>query len=125
MLLCFLLDYGWEVSTVLLAVFSLGGGLSSTCLPWPRRCRYTIYGHGIYLDQATSDVVVRGNAVHSCLAAAFYQHFGRNNTITNNVFALSTGGTGLLWQLSDPSFGPSNLSLVRNIAVVSANTGRS
>eukprot|EP00051_Salpingoeca_urceolata_P022554 m.370263 g.370263 ORF g.370263 m.370263 type:complete len:416 (-) comp19991_c0_seq1:192-1439(-) len=54
------------------------------------------YGHGIYLDQATSNVDVHHNVVFFTEASGFHQHFGRNNSVYNNVFAYSTGGYGEL-----------------------------
>lgn len=42
---------------------------------------------GIYLDQASSGITVRDNLVHDIGTACFYQHFGRDNLVENNIFA--------------------------------------
>lgn len=51
-------------------------------------------GFGIYLDQASSNIVVENNLVYRCASGLFHQHFGRDNTIRNNIFAF--GQTGQL-----------------------------
>ncbi len=43
-------------------------------------------GWGIYLDEGSSDVVVRNNVVARCTSNAFHQHYGQNNRIENNIF---------------------------------------
>ncbi|CAF2209465.1 unnamed protein product [Rotaria magnacalcarata] len=48
---------------------------------------YAIYMWGIYLDEGTSQVVVSNNVVYNTGWASFFQHYGANNTIINNVFA--------------------------------------
>ena len=53
---------------------------------------YFMYGHGIYLDEGASGIVVEKNWVHSAFSALFMQHYGVNNTVRHNVFARSIGG---------------------------------
>ncbi|UJR14456.1 hypothetical protein I4U23_001453 [Adineta vaga] len=48
---------------------------------------YAMYMWGIYLDEGTSQVVVSNNVVYNTGWASFFQHYGANNTIINNVFA--------------------------------------
>jgi parallel beta-helix repeat protein len=54
---------------------------------------FYVYAHGIYLDQATTNVLVQNNIVYHTWAAAMYQHFGHDNLINNNVFASTKGST--------------------------------
>lgn len=51
------------------------------------------WGVGIYLDQASSDILVENNVVYNNRAHAFHLNFGRENRAVNNVFALGTLGT--------------------------------
>ena len=48
---------------------------------------YAMYMWGIYLDEGTSQIVVSNNVVYNTGWASFFQHYGANNTIINNVFA--------------------------------------
>ena len=81
---------------------------------------FTRYGHGVYLDQATSDVVVTGNSLYHTTSAACLQHFGSNNTWTNNVCGLTFGGEGILWEANFQAaqFGPSDLTFRNNMVLV-------
>jgi hypothetical protein len=47
----------------------------------------TYGGWGIYFDEGTTDVVARDNVVYRTRSAGFHQHYGKNNLVTNNVFA--------------------------------------
>ena len=88
---------------------------------------YYQYGHGIYTDQASSDVVISGNLAHHTEAATMYQHYGHNISITNNIFALATGGVGEIWQHgntgSGSAEGVSDLRFDHNIVYVDERVG--
>eukprot|EP00658_Telonema_sp_P-2_P071385 TRINITY_DN60656_c0_g1_i1.p1 TRINITY_DN60656_c0_g1~~TRINITY_DN60656_c0_g1_i1.p1 ORF type:complete len:601 (+),score=87.03 TRINITY_DN60656_c0_g1_i1:575-2377(+) len=86
---------------------------------------YFKYGHGLYLDQASSHIQIQNNLVHHTEAANFLLHYGLNVTVENNIFAFATGGFGSIWQNADPGYpssGPesraSHLTFTRNIVFV-------
>ncbi len=53
---------------------------------------YGYGGWGIYMDEGSSNVLVSKNLVYDCSSTAFYQHYGQDNLITNNIFAFSDQG---------------------------------
>lgn len=52
---------------------------------------YDYGGWGIYFDEGTTEMQARGNVVYNTNKGGFHQHYGKENMVEQNVFALSAG----------------------------------
>ncbi len=74
---------------------------------------YGYGGWGIYMDEGSSNVMITKNLVYDCNSTAFYQHYGRDNLIINNILAFS-GEAQVSSYRQEPHTG---FHLLRNIIV--------
>jgi len=49
-------------------------------------------GWGIYLDEGTSGMTVKNNIAYDCSSQGFHQHYGKENIVKNNIFAMNKEG---------------------------------
>ena len=75
---------------------------------------YGYGGWGIYLDEGSSHILVEGNVVYDAESGAFHQHYGRENVVRNNIFALGREGQVVL---SKGELGQVAFTFERNIVV--------
>lgn len=52
------------------------------------------HGSGIYPDEGSSEILIENNVVYRVRTCPLFQHYGKDNTIRNNIFAF--GGKGQL-----------------------------
>jgi glycosyl hydrolase family 141/parallel beta helix pectate lyase-like protein len=74
------------------------GGIYTLGASTGTRIRFNVFHHvesrgyggwGIYLDEGSTDVLVEKNLTYRTKSSGFNQHYGKNNVVQNNIFALA------------------------------------
>ena len=47
------------------------------------------HGSGIYPDEGTTEMLIENNIVYNVYTSGFFQHYGRENIVRNNIFAFA------------------------------------
>ena len=77
--------------------------------------RHRYGGWGIYNDEGSADFLVEKNFVHDTAEEGYHQHYGKNNTVRNNIFAYGSTAQIALSRLGEKY--PDELVFERNIVV--------
>ncbi len=81
---------GWGDLSDMGGVYTLGNSVGTTV---SNNVIHHVYsrgygGWGLYTDEGSTGIVMENNLVYACKSAGFHQHYGKDNMIRNNIFAL-------------------------------------
>lgn len=75
--------------------------------------QYCYGGWGIYTDEGSSHIIIENNICYNTGSQCFHQHYGRENTIRNNIFAFGKEGIVALSRIEEHL----SFTLERNIFI--------